>query len=164
MYIFLKENNDPSDYFLTIVNTLTIFFFRLFILRFSRKCYAAETCNKSKLIYHPSPPIAFSRVSGLRSPSALVVTRDRAPSSYFLAPVSILTGAFFPPVYPPRPYGLFLPSANSPLSYGDTYQRDSVENCLLALPAFNILILRHVGKRYAKSFLMLSIPSPNIAA
>lgn len=76
-------------------------------------------------------------------PSPLVITRDRAPSSYFLAPVSITTspGAFFTHrSIPLGRTGLFLPSANSPLSYGDTYQRDSVENCLLALPAFNILI------------------------
>lgn len=142
--ISLKD--DLSDYFLIIVDTWTILFTRLFILRrFSSKCYAAETRNKSKLIYHPSPPIAFSRVPGLRS--------HRRSLLRAIALLPLTSSLQFPslpphrrflhtPIYPPRPCGLFLPSANSPLSYGDTYQRDSVENCLLVLPAFNILIPR----------------------
>lgn len=150
---------------LTVVKTLIIFFirvflFRLFILRrFSFKCYDAETCNKSKLIYHQSPPIAFSRVSGLHSLLRAIALLPLTSSLQFPSVPS--HRPFFILIHPPRPHRLFLPSANSPPSYGDTYQCDSVENCLLALLAFNILIPR-VGKCYAKSFLMLSIP-PNIA-
>lgn len=144
--VFPSKMIYPTTWKLSL--TLRQFFsIRLFILRcFFPKCYAAETCNKSKLIYHPSPPIAFSRVSGLRShPCSLLRAIALLPlTSSLQFPSATITGAFFTPIYPPRPYGLFLPSANSPVSYSDTYQRDSVENCLLALPAFNILIPRRV--------------------
>lgn len=75
--VFPSKTIYPTTWKLPL--TLRQFFStRLFILRcFFPKCYAAETCNKSKLIYHPSPPIAFSRVSGLRSHRARYYARSR---------------------------------------------------------------------------------------